>query len=156
MAAKPARSRTAAYALGRAGAAALVATISFIALREKYRGECLWIEWNPDPSLGAYEFLFLNFFAVLFLVCFVWLGIELVRVADAVLNSGFGSIRLAAVGAVLACSLYLVVASVTWKMNPIPADDDTTWKGTRLYLSLFWPLGVLQDSGNYRSTFCGE
>jgi hypothetical protein len=146
-----------AHAFASAGAAATLAAISFIALREKYRDECLWIRWHPAPD-ASYDakFLFLNFFALLFFVCFVWLGIELARTAGALIGATASAMKLAAIGAVLACSLYVVVAAATWEMNPIPGNDDTTWRGTRLYLSVFWPLGLLQESGDYRYTFCGE
>jgi hypothetical protein len=59
-------------------------------------------------------------------------------------------------GALLAMFVYSGVGLMTWKLNPIPGNDDTTWKGTRLYLSLFWPIGLLQETGNYSFSFCGE
>ena len=135
----------------------MLATASFVALREQYRGECLWIRWNPAPN-ASYDskFLFLNFFALLFFACCIWFGAEVVRAVGALAKSSANPVALAAMGALLAMFVYSGVGLMTWKLNPIPRNDDTTWKGTRLYLSLFWPIGLLQETGNYSFSFCGE
>jgi hypothetical protein len=140
-----------------AGIAAVLATESFVALRQQYRGECLWIRWNPAPN-ASYDsrFLFLNLFSLLFFACCIWFGAEVVRAVGALAKSSANPVTLAPMGALLAMFVYSGVGLMTWKLNPIPGNDDTTWKGTRLYLSLFWPIGLLQETGNYSFSFCGE
>jgi hypothetical protein len=79
-----------------------------------------------------------------------------VRAVRALAKSSANPVTLAAMGALLAMFVYSGVGLMTWKLNPIPGNDDTTWKGTRLYVSLFWPIGLLQETGNYSFSFCGE
>jgi hypothetical protein len=99
--------RRAALSTLSAGIAAVLATASFVALREQYRGECLWIRWNPAPN-ASYDskFLFLNFFALLFFACCIWFGAEVVRAVGALAKSSANPVALAAMGALLAMFVY--------------------------------------------------
>jgi hypothetical protein len=140
----------------RAVIAAVLVIASFVALRELYRGECLWIRWHPGTTRYDLQTFFLSFFGLLFFACSIWFGAEVVSAVGALAKSPTNRVALAATGALLALFIYSGVGLMTWKLNPIPGNDDATWKGTRLYLSLFWPIGLLQETGNYRYSFCGQ
>ena len=127
----------------RAWLAAALAACSFVALQEKYRGDCLFLDWQM--------FAFMVFFAGLFLVCFIWLVLESVR--PVAILVGVPATRATLLGMLVGIVIYSCIASVTWQVNPTthPPGD----RGTRGLLAVFWPVGVLQQTGNYSSEFCG-
>ena len=120
-----------------------MAAASFVALREKYRGDCLFLDWQM--------FAFIVFFAGLFFVCFVWLVAESVRLV-AILG-GVSKKRATLLGVLVGIVIYSCIASVTWRVNPNthPPGD----RATRAFLAALWPIGVLQETGNYSTEFCG-
>ncbi len=123
----------------RASLAAAVAAASFVALRAKYRGDCLFLDWQM--------FAFMLFFAGLFLVCFVWVVVEAVR--PAVSLGGASTKRATLLGMLVGFVIYSCVASVTWHVIP---TSDSAMRGI---LAALWPIGLLQQTGNYSSEFCG-
>jgi len=135
--------RSVGFSALRAGLAAALAAASFIALREKYRGDCLFLDWQM--------WTFMLFFAGLFLVCFVWFVAELVH--PVAMIGGASTAHSILTGAAIGIAIYSSVALVTWYLNPVPHDSGP--RDSRMYLSALWTMGLLQEAGNYSSEFCG-
>ena len=127
----------------RAALASAVAASSFIALREKYRGDCLFLDWQM--------WTFMLLFAGLFLVCLVWFVAELVR--PVAMIGGASTVHSILTGAAIGIAIYSSVALVAWNLNPVPHDSGP--RDSRMYLSALWSIGLLQETGNYSSEFCG-
>lgn len=127
----------------RAGLAAAVAAASFITLRERYRGDCLFLDWQM--------YAFMLFCAGVCLVCFIWLVTELVR-SVAMVGGALAAYSTLA-GVIIGIVIYSCVASVTWHLNPMPHPPGE--RDTRGFLAALWPIGLLQKTGNFESEFCG-
>jgi len=140
-----------------ATASVLVMTLSFFALRENYRGECLWIEWDPLTNYAndTRQFLFLTVFGVLFLVSFMLSAWTVTRVALTSLAPELNPWTSHSLAVIAAVVIYASVSITTWNLKPIEISvGRENWK--LLYLSVFWPIGLLQETGNYSPTLCAE
>jgi len=115
------------------------------------------MQWDPLKSTSAdtSQAVFLALFAALFIVCIIWFVAELTRAIAGVVVPTAPSLVTFATGACVALLLYAGAAVGTWSLNPVPRDS-TSETGDRLYLSALWPIGLLQETGNYSPTFCGE
>ncbi len=138
--------------------AAAIALIAFLAICEKYRHQCLyWGQWNhlPDTSADTNQVIFLLFFAMLFFVAIILFGGESSRAVAGIVAPGAPPFAAFAVGAAVALLVYASLALATWATNPWPGKSNTN-AGQRFYLSALWPIGLLQETGNFQSKFCGE
>ena len=119
---------------------------SFVGLREKYAGDCLFIPWwsGAMSSWERDQFIYQTSLGVTFGLSFIALGATLARLAKAT-----ASPRWTLLGAAAAASLYVIVAVTVWYSDPVPryGDEDLM----RLYFSGFWPIGILQREGHYLS-----
>jgi len=141
----------------RAVIAGGVAALAFLVIRERYHGECLWIRWDPEPgtSEDTDTFVYMTALGIVFLAAFTWCFAELFRVIIGRLSPTVTPIALAFGGITFALALYVSVGVITWDLNPVPRDS-TSEEGHRLYLSVLWPVGLLQETGNFSPTFCGQ
>jgi hypothetical protein len=120
-----------------AGALAL-AVGSFVALRQRYHGDCIFPDYDPE--------LFL-LLPVLFLIAFVWLISELA----CPLLSGVGMRRLVSIA--LGLATYAAVAGVAWALEPSLKYEHGA--GFRALMSVFWSVGFLLKTGNFSDYSCG-
>ena len=127
----------------------------FLALRENYRGECLELEWNPlsRTNYDTKQFLFLTSLGIVFLLSFLCFGAALVGLATRVVHPSTNLAMALSGGLLVASLIYASLALVTWTRDPIPWNTEDN---KRLYLSVLWPIGLLQETGNYSPTLCGE
>ena len=128
--------------------AALVLTVaSFVAFRNRYHGSCV----IPGDGLSDADFLLFLFFPVVFFLGFVWSASELVHPLVPLL----GMPRLPARAASIAVGLavYGVVAIAAWLMWPVPVDIHE--QGFRAFVSAFWSIGFLLETGNFSHHSCG-
>jgi len=126
----------------RVAAALALAVGSFVALRQRYHGDCIFPDYDPE--------LFL-LLPVLFLIAFVWLISELACPLLAVA----GMRRLAArlVSIALGLTTYAAVAGVAWALEPALKYEHGA--GFRALMSVFWSVGFLLKSGNFSDYSCG-
>jgi hypothetical protein len=112
----------------RAIIAAAVAALSFIALREYYQGDCLWLQWDPlkDSNNDSNQMLFLVGFGLLFLFSFAWFVTELVRTIGTFVLITDNALGLVLTGVVVATILYAAIGVAVFNFNPMPrnATDD--------------------------------
>ena len=125
-----------------AGALAL-ALGSFVALRQRYHGDCV----IPDYDL----FLFL-LLPALFLAGFVWLISEATYLLASVTGMRRLPASLLSIGAALVT--YAIVAYVVWLSSPVPSDQRDN-EAFRALMSAFWSVGFLFKSGNFSDVSCG-
>lgn len=138
-------------------ASTLTMILSFFALRENYRGECLWIEWDPLTNYAddTRQFLFLTVFGVLFVVSFILFAWTATLVALKFIAPELKPLTSHSLAVIAAVVIYASVSITTWNLKPIEISvGRENWK--LLYLSVFWPIGLLQETGNYSPTLCGE
>ena len=135
-----------AWALRTSAAVALTAG-SLMEFRNRYHGSCV----VPGDSLGDGDFLLFMSFPVLFFLGFVWSLSELVY--PLVLRLGMS--RLPARSASIAVGLiaYGIGGGVAWLMWPVPVDIHE--QGGRAFLSGFWSIGFLAETGNFSHHSCG-
>lgn len=127
----------------RIAAAVALAVGSFVALRQRYHGDCV----VPDYDL----FLFL-LLPVLFFVAFAWLTAELMYVLAAMTAIRRSAARLLSIPAALVA--YALVAYITWLSSPLPSDQPDN-EALRAWMSAFWGVGLLFKSGNFSNVSCG-
>lgn len=133
---------------------AIILGAAYLALREYDQGSCLYINWGAGNATGdARQFWFQTGAGLLFFAAFLWIGAAM-GVAARNYVSTDGSRRAAAVlGAVFALALYGLIAAATWHIDPTKRNGDI--RDDR-YLSILWPIGLLQHRGNFSPTLCGE
>lgn len=128
------------------GSAAIVLTVaSLVALRNRYHGSCV----VPGDSLGDGDFLLFLLLPVLFLIGFVWALSELAY--PLLLAMGVRLPRVAAIA--LGLGVYGIVGWVAWLMWPVPVDIHE--QDFRAFVSAFWSLGFLLETGNFSHHSCG-
>ena len=126
----------------RIAAALALALGSFVALRQRYHGDCV----IPNGDL------FFFFLPALFLAGFVWLISEAAYFPISMTGMHRLPAILLSVGVALAA--YVAVACVVWLSSPTTADDPDDG-AVRAFMSAFWSAGVLLKSGNFSDVSCG-
>jgi len=126
--------------------AALVLTVaSFVAFRNRYHGSCV----IPGDGLGDGEFVLFLLLPALFFMGFVWSLSELAY--PLLLVMGVRLPRLASIA--LGASTYAIVGFAAWLMWPVPVDIHE--QGFRAFVSAFWSIGFLLETGNFSHHSCG-
>jgi TM2 domain-containing membrane protein YozV len=127
---------------------------SYVAVREFDQGRCLYVNWGSGNTVGdPAQFIFQTTFGLLFLLSFLCLGAGVGELVGSRLRPGMAALYLSSAGAVIALLAYGFIAVATWSIDPAPNNSDVV---SERYLSFFWPIGLLQRSGNFSPTLCGE
>ena len=134
------------WALRTSAAVALTAG-SLIEFRNRYHGDCV----IPGDGLGDGDFLLFLFFPVLFFLGFIWSVSELVH--PLVLRLGMFRLPARAASIAVGLVIYGVVGFAAWLMWPVPVDIHE--QGFRAFVSGFWSIGFLLETGNFSHHSCG-
>lgn len=91
----------------------------------------------------------------LFLISFVWMIAELVRLP--LLQTRLKGARVWAPAIVVGVCVYAMIVFGMWLREPVPShfldhEQDTG----RLYASIYWPIGIAVDQGRSGSYTCGQ
>lgn len=135
----------------RACAAIALTVASFAALRNRYHGWCIIPNWPGYGSSDLTDFLLFLIFPTLFLIGFIWAFSELVY--PWLLLKGMRRPDARWLSIALGLAIYTAVGFAAWWLEPLPYDDRTT--GVRAFISVFWSVGVLFETGNFSQLSCG-
>ena len=145
---KFARSSEGSKRLLRLAVALMVAVGSFATLRGLYRGVCIM---PFVDCLSAVIWFFV--LPALFLASFVWLLSELTYPMALSTGARPAQARLFSVGAGLL--VYAIVGYIVWLGSPVPRYPP--WETAyRAIFSVFWSVGVLVETGNFKTYACGQ
>jgi len=131
----------------RTSAAIAITAGSLIEFRNRYHGDCV----IPGDGLADGDFLLFLLFPVLFFLGFVWSASELVHPLVARLGMSRLPARVSSIAVGLA--VYGVVAFAAWLMWPVSVDIHD--QGFRAFISGFWSIGFLLETGNFSHHSCG-
>ena len=133
----------------RACMAIALTVASFVALRNRYHGDCLIPGYYYNEADDLLRFLI---FPALFLVGFIWSLSELVY--PWLLLKGMRRLPARLLSIALGLVTYTAVASVAWALSPVPMEDGDD-KGIRALTSVFWSVRLLAETGNFSYYSCG-
>jgi hypothetical protein len=132
------------FGIVRLALALALAAGSFYSLRELYYGSCV---------IPGYQWHWPLFYMLpaLFAVAAIWFGSELARLVTPAFVKRSTSWAIAIAASMLA---YVAIAGVVWVMDPTPKRPfDFPYRG---FMSVFWSLGILMESGNFDEHACGQ
>ena len=134
---------------------ALVAMAPMVSFVLGYGGGCImWYFDNFAQLLLVNAFLLFGL-PPLFLLGFIWLVSELVRLAllGAGLDSGVAWLPAVAI----AVALYAAIGTAIWTQSPIPEEFYEHERDSgRLYTSIYWPIGIRVLDGTTSKYTCGQ
>ena len=131
-------------AAARAGLAFVVAAGTFVWFRFRYYDSCVF------PIDGVGTMLVFWLYPLVFLAAFVALVSELTLIA---LTAGRASVTMRVVSIGVGLLVYAAVAGVAWTQDPVPVNVEGEI-GYRATYSALWPIGFLQETGNFSDYSC--
>ncbi len=134
---------------------ALAAIAPMVSFMFGFGGGCImWHFDNFAKLLFVNAFLYLGL-PPLFLVGFIWLASEAVRLP--LLRVGLASDAAWLPAFVIAVILYAAIGSAIWIQSPIPENFYGRERDSgRLYASVYWPIGIRVLDGTTSKYTCGQ
>ena len=120
---------------------------SFLTLRERWHGSCI-LPFDGMGDVASFPAL-----SVIFLVGIVWLVAEpAYRIIALTRVQRHQAIAWSIATGFIVYAVPTIVGLFTFSL-PQRSGDDWFY---RLYLSVFWAVGILNDTGNFSTYACGQ